>query len=87
MGKKKSSRAAAIEGVRWYFSEERPPAPRPKPFILTYMGEGVVEVPEVGLFQNGTTAEIGPELAREYEGKDGWLVGRRRVPPVDESRA
>jgi hypothetical protein len=74
---KKRPRAAAIEGIRWYFSEERPRGPRPEPYTLTYIGEGVEEVPDVGLFQHGTTAEIGEALAREFEGRAGWIVARR----------
>ncbi len=86
-GKKKAPRAAAIEGIRWYFSEERPPGPPPKPFLLTYVGDGVEEVPDVGRFQNGTTAEVDEETARAYRGRPGWSVAARAAPRAEEDGA
>jgi hypothetical protein len=72
-----STRAGAVEGFRFFFSEERPPAPPPKPFLLTYEGDDVVEVPGVGKFQNGTTAEVDTDVARALEGRPGWRVTAR----------
>lgn len=85
MPKKNTPRAGAIEGIRWFFSDERPAGPPPKPFFLTYVGEGVAEVPDVGAFQNGTTAEIGRRLAEEYRARPDWLVTERpRGKRVDD---
>jgi hypothetical protein len=74
---KKPFRAAAIEGVRWYFAEDRPRGAPPKPFLLTYAGDDVVEIPGVGKFQNGTTAEVDAETARACEGRPEWIVRER----------
>jgi len=78
---KKTPRAGAIEGLVIRFAEDRPRPPR-KPFLLTYLGDGVEAVDEIGLFQRGTTAEIGLETAARLRGQPGWRVERR--PAVDE---
>jgi hypothetical protein len=75
-----AARAGAIESVQWYFAEDRPKGPPPKPFWLTYIGTDVVTVPGVGLFQNGTTAEVGKALADRYSGERDWRVEPRRSP-------
>lgn len=68
------SRAGTVERVSWYFAEERPAGPPPKPFRLIYEGEGVEEVKGVGLFQNGTSAECDAATAETYRGRAGWRV-------------
>lgn len=82
------SRAAAVESVRWYFAEERPGAPPPKPFWLTYTGSDVVSVPGVGLFQNGTTAEVDGAIADRFRHRPDWVVASREPPserpPVED---
>ncbi len=77
MPKKPTPRAGAVEGVSWYFSEDRPTGPTAKPYFLTYDGGGVEEVKGVGLFQNGTTAEVGEGTAEAYRGRPGWIVRKR----------
>lgn len=83
MPKKPSNRAGAIEGLVLRFGEERPRPPL-KPFLLTYTGVGVEQVEDVGLFQNGTTAEIGREMAERMRGQPDWRVEPRPQPPADE---
>ena len=75
--KAKSDRAGAVEGIRWFFSEERPAGPPPKPFFLTYLGPGVVEIPGVGAFQDGTTAEVDRAVADAHRGLACWRVIER----------
>ncbi|GIW72030.1 MAG: hypothetical protein KatS3mg102_1572 [Planctomycetota bacterium] len=72
-----SNRAGFVQGVRWYFAEERPGGPPPKPFLLTYLGSGVEEVPGVGLFQHGTTAAVDRAVAERYRDRAGWQVVAR----------
>jgi hypothetical protein len=81
------SKAGAIEGIRWYFSNERPPGPPPKPFWLTYVGDDVVSVKGIGLFQNGTRAEVGPATAERYRGQPDWVVEERPRPKAEEDDA
>jgi len=82
-----SARAGAVEGVRWYFSDERPSGPPGKPFLITYTGSDVVSVPGVGLFQNGTTAEASAKLAERLRGEPDWVVAPRpaRKRPDEEA--
>ena len=70
------ARGAAAESVSFRINEG--PRARPaKPFTLTYLGEGVVSVPQVGNFTRGTKAEVGAAVARAYEGLADWQVERR----------
>lgn len=56
---------------------EGPRRPRPRPFTLTYLGEGVVSVEGVGLFARFTTAECDEATARRLEHDPRWRVQRR----------
>lgn len=77
-----SERAGAIEGISWFFSEDRARGPRRKPFVLTYLGHDVVEVSGAGLFQNGTSATVDEQTARAFRGLTDWSV--RDQPPLLE---
>jgi hypothetical protein len=79
-----ASRAGAVEGIRWFFSDERPKPRPPKPFWLTYTGDDVVTVPGVGLFQNGTTAEVDADVAARYGVTPGWAVQPRAIRKIDD---
>ncbi len=57
---------------------EGPRRPRPRPFTLTYLGEGVVTVEGVGLFARFTTAECDEVTAKQLEQDPRWRVEPRQ---------
>jgi len=79
-----AKKAGAIESFRFFFAGERPPGPPPKPFWLTYTGLDVVSVPGLGLFQNGTTAEVDAKVAARFREAPGWTVRERALAPQTE---
>lgn len=81
--RKPTNRAGAVEGVSLRFSFERPRPPL-KPFLATYVGDDVAQVDGVGLFQNGTTAEVDREVAAKLRGQPDWFVRERPRPPADD---
>lgn len=64
------------EGVGFRINEG-PRRPRPRPFTLTYLGEGVVAVEGVGVFSRFTTAEVDARTAARHQGDPRWEVRRR----------
>jgi hypothetical protein len=41
---------------------------------LKYVGEGSVSILRVGDFVNGMEIEVSGDVARSYEGEEGWEV-------------
>ena len=66
-------RGPAAEAVGFRINEGPPQGPR-LAHTLTWLGEGVVEVPGVGVFARDVTAWVSPELAARYAGQPGWRV-------------
>lgn len=60
---------------------EGPRRPRPRPFTLTYLGEGVVTVEGVGLFARFTKAECDAATAERLGRDPRW-----RVEPTQQRR-
>ena len=79
-------RGPALEGLSFRVNEDRPVA-RQKPYWLTYLGDGVVRVDEVGLFQHKTSANVDRAVATAYAGRDDWRVtdlDGELVDPADD---
>ncbi|MHC4391584.1 MAG: hypothetical protein ACYS22_09740 [Planctomycetota bacterium] len=74
--KKPSQRAGAVERFSFFFSENRP-VPAPKPYFLTYLGNDIPEIEDVGLFQRGTRAEVSAKVAEQYRQDPAWSVEKR----------
>lgn len=66
-------RGPAAEAVGFRLNEGPPRGRRPT-HTLTWLGEGVVEVPGVGVFARDVTAWVSSELAARYAGLPGWRV-------------
>lgn len=79
-----AKKAAAIEGVRWYFSDDRAPPPPAKPFWLTYVGDDVVTVAGVGKFANGTRANVDAATAEIYRADPAWVVEALPPKPAED---
>ena len=71
-------RSPAAEAVGFRINEGPTPA-RPAPFKATYLGEGVVTVPGVGLFTRFTCAGVDAATAARLREDPAWEV---RANPV-----
>lgn len=75
----KPARGAAAEAVSIHINEG-PLRRRARPFVVTYLGESVVNLAGVGVFAKHVTAEVDAATAAKLEGDPAWRVERRQRP-------
>ncbi|MCO5165417.1 MAG: hypothetical protein M9894_03495 [Planctomycetes bacterium] len=85
-GRKKAAGGPAAEAVGLRINEG-PRRPRSLPFAATYLGEGVVDLPGVGLFARWTRAEVDAATADRLRGDPAWEVRPRVTPPAPDAPA
>lgn len=72
-GGAKAVRGAAAEAIGFRLNEG-PVGARPLPFRITYLGDGVVTVPGVGLFSRHTRAGAPADVAARLRPDPAWRV-------------
>lgn len=72
-GDAKAGRGAAAEAIGFRLNEG-PVGARPLPFRITYLGDGVVTVPGVGLFSRHTRAGAPADVAARLRADPAWRV-------------
>lgn len=83
-GRRKAAAGPAAEAVGLRINEG-PRRPRSLPFTATYLGDGVVSLPGVGVFARFTRAEVDAATAARLEGDPAWEVRARVTRPAPDA--